>query len=206
MESGVPSSLAASPAKPIDVTSLPRHTSFPKLTHRVCMKLDYDLLAATLEHIEATGDGQKRQRVSHDDLSELSFACDSFDAFAYHFDLLATDGFINGRAERLAYRGDKPIIAVDYFGLTLRGHELLDSVRNEGVWTAIVSTAKALGVGGLKQTRRWLLPPSRVANAGDTSPSPTSKTRIIFLPDSTPLRVFGAVCAKRDSGGRAGWR
>ena len=71
--------------------------------------------------------------------------------FAYHFDLLATNDFIDGKAERFAFRGDKVIVGVDYFGLTLQGHELLDSMRNDGLWTAIMSAAKTLGVEGLKQ-------------------------------------------------------
>ena len=139
------------PLHPLDIGPTPRHTSSPQAGKTVEMTLDYDLLTAILEHIETTGDGQTRQRVSQDDISRLDIPCDSFDAFAYHFDLLAANDFIDGQAQRVPFRGDRPIVGVDYFGLTLQGHELLDSMRNDGVWTTIMSAAKMLGVEGLKQ-------------------------------------------------------
>lgn len=115
------------------------------------MKLDYDLLTEVLKHVEENGDGETRQRLTPNNVSETGLTAERFPAFGYHFDLLASGGFIDGKAERLHYRGDKLIVELYYFGLTLEGHALLDSMRNEGVWKRIASTAKTLGVEGLKQ-------------------------------------------------------
>ena len=116
------------------------------------MKLDYDLLKQILEHIEEVSDGQTLNEVGHSaDLSSLGFPCESFDGLAYHFDILAESGFVRGDAERLNFRGDRAIMSLRYYGLTLAGHQLLDGMRQHGIWNKIRTSAEALGIGGLKQ-------------------------------------------------------
>ena len=115
------------------------------------MKLDYDLLKEILEHIEEVSDGQTLNEVGQSTFSTLDLSCESFDELAYHFDLLAENGFIRGVAERQAFRGHRAIMSLRYYGLTLAGHQLLDGMRQQGIWNKIKSSAEALGVAGLKQ-------------------------------------------------------
>lgn len=116
------------------------------------VRLDYNLLKEMLVQIENVSDGQKlNEWVESDSLSSSGFPQKSFDELAYHFDILAEAGFVKGRAERRSFRDDSVILSLRYYGLTLTGHQLLDSMRQQGIWNRVKSSAEVLGIGGLKQ-------------------------------------------------------
>ena len=116
------------------------------------VRLDYNLLKEILAQIEEVSDGQELNEWAESD-SPLSsgFPYKSFGELAYHFDILAEAGFVKGRAERQSFRGHSVIFSLNYYGLTLTGHQLLDSMRQQGIWNRVKSSAEALGIGGLKQ-------------------------------------------------------
>ena len=115
------------------------------------MKLDYVLLREILEYVECNGDGQVRLTLSQNDFSESGILGGNFDKFAYHARILIDNEFIDGKVHAQGFGGNNVIFSVDYFGLKLQGHQLLESMQNEGVWEKIKSNAQSLGVEGLKK-------------------------------------------------------
>ena len=57
----------------------------------------------------------------------------------YTVDLLIREGFVNGASERRMH-GHAPMVS----GLTWEGHELLDNIRDPGVWEKTKEKAKPL--------------------------------------------------------------
>ena len=84
-------------------------------------------------------------------MSTLGLSSESFDVVAYHFDILAENDFVRGSANRINMRGHRVICNLRFYGLTLAGHQVLDSMRQQGIWNKIRASAEALGIGGLKQ-------------------------------------------------------
>ena len=116
------------------------------------MKLDYDLLRQILGHVEDVSDGQTLREIRPStQLSTLGVSCESFDQLAYHFNILVENDLVTGSVQTLAHRGNKMILGLKYYGLTLVGHQLLDGLRQQGIWSRIKGSAEALGIGGLKQ-------------------------------------------------------
>lgn len=115
------------------------------------MRLDYDLLATILKHVEEVTDGQERHTITRNTFSPSLIECESFEVLAYHFDVLCLNGFIDGNVLRTPYQGHRVASNVDYFNLTLQGHQLLDSIQNQAIWNRIKAKAQELGVEGLKQ-------------------------------------------------------
>ena len=115
------------------------------------MKLDYELLRHILERIESDSDGQERHVITRETFSEVPRNCDSFEILAYHFDILCENHFVEGEVCRIGMRGHRVVTSIDYFGLTLLGHQLLESMRTDALWSRIKSTATDLGIEGLKQ-------------------------------------------------------
>ena len=115
------------------------------------MKLNYLLLRKILEHIECVGDGQTRHSISSNSFSESEFLGENFDTFAYHSNILIENGFVDGKVYCLNYYGNKVFESIDYFGLNLSGHQLLESMRNEDIWKKIKSTARSLGIEEIKK-------------------------------------------------------
>ena len=77
--------------------------------------------------------------------------CESFDELAYHFDILCSNEFIEGKVSHSAYLGQKATTSIDYYNLTFEGHKLLDGMRSQTIWNKIKFKAQGLGVEGLKQ-------------------------------------------------------
>ena len=119
------------------------------------MNLDYELLENILRHIKDVSDGQERHSVTRNTYSDSSIQsallCDSFDIFAYHFDILVDNEFINGQIVRPGLGGHRSVSSASFFNLTLQGHQLLESMGNQTIWNQIKIRAHALGVEGLKQ-------------------------------------------------------
>ena len=119
------------------------------------MNLDFELLKNILVHIEDVGDGEECHTVTRETLSDSRIQsatqCESFTDLAYHFDILVNNQFVNGQVLRMQLGGHKVASYIDYFNLTLGGHQLLDSMRNETIWNKIKSRAHELGVEGLRQ-------------------------------------------------------
>jgi hypothetical protein len=106
------------------------------------MKLDYDTIEQILLDVEEKADGIKPLvfEVEDNDVSKK---------YGYHLRLLISSGLIEqiGKEQRML----SGHYYLQYIGLTLSGHKLLDSMRNETIWNKIKDNAKLMGIEGLKQ-------------------------------------------------------
>ena len=119
------------------------------------MNLDYELLQNILQHIRDIGDGQERHTVTRHTYAnspiQTASLSDSFDIFAYHFDILVENNFVSGQVVRVALSGHRVVSSISFFNLTFQGHQLLESMENRTIWNQIKIKAGQLGVEGLKQ-------------------------------------------------------
>lgn len=74
-----------------------------------------------------------------------------FDQLAYHFNILVENSLVTGSVQTWPHRGNRVITGLKYYRLTLVGHQLLEGMRQQGIWSRIKGSAEALGIGGLKQ-------------------------------------------------------
>lgn len=119
------------------------------------MNLDYELLQNILQHIRDVGDGQERHTVTRHTYAnspiQTASLSDSFDVFAYHFDILVDNNFVSGQVVRVPLGGHSVVSSISFFNLTLQGHQLLESMENNTIWDQIKIRARQLGVEGLRQ-------------------------------------------------------
>ena len=57
----------------------------------------------------------------------------------HHLELLRDEGFLDCPS------GDQPMLGITYMGLTWRGHDFTDSIRNEEVWGKTKAAANRAG-------------------------------------------------------------
>jgi hypothetical protein len=97
------------------------------------VKRDTDLLRTILLHIEDDPKMDGRRYFGFARPEDLDISGYSEDEFVYHMRLLISQGFLNGNGDTLP---------LSVAGLTWEGHEFLDNIRNDSVWS---STKKRVG-------------------------------------------------------------
>jgi hypothetical protein len=109
------------------------------------MKLDYSLIKVILQEIEENTDGLTPNQI---DVSSYSPQEDK--TRAYHFRILIQEGFIDGEIKDVGAKNEYAEW-LQYKGLHLSGHKLLEAMESESIWQTIKGTAQSLGIEGLKQ-------------------------------------------------------
>lgn len=115
------------------------------------MKLDYDLIKQILERIETDTDGVSRHTILKSEYEGDEEQWTEFKALAYHYKILINNGFVDGEVLEIVIQGHRVPTNIDFFALTLDGHKLLDSMRNETLWNKVNDKLQGVGVEGLKQ-------------------------------------------------------
>lgn len=109
------------------------------------MKLDLDVIKEILESIEKDCDGISRNKINITDRSLLDEK-----KKAYHFRILIEGEIIDGEIRDVSsFDGREEWIF--YKGLTMQGHQTLESMRNDTLWNKLKDIVLQAGVGGLKQ-------------------------------------------------------
>jgi Hypothetical protein (DUF2513) len=118
-------------------TSIPLMFTFPTVFLEDAMKRDWDVIRKILIALESKTD---RAPLRPEDISDV----DS-NLAAYNMHLLMQSNFIEGSASQSIGMGyqQPPIVGLS---LTWRGHELLDSIRQDTTWNHVKTTAKEKGL------------------------------------------------------------
>lgn len=97
------------------------------------MQRDMDLIRQILLRVEATNDRREEPNLVFDNYRSHQVA--------YHVWLLVDAGFLKGDVQY--YQSDY----VDFLvhSLTWKGHEFLDSIRDENIWSKTKGAAKTIG-------------------------------------------------------------
>lgn len=122
------------------------------------MKLDYESIKSLLEEAEARCDGFNTISI------KLDFSNKDEKAKAYHYKILFDEKFLDGSFTKeddyeskedsvllVIYNNGTMGLDIQLNGLTLNGHRLLESMRNDTLWNKVKKTAASLGIESLKQ-------------------------------------------------------
>jgi hypothetical protein len=104
------------------------------------MKRDRDLIRQLLLKVEALNLPQGTTVFLEPSASELWVEGYTSDQIAYNLDLLFDQGFV---------RGERGMTQFGISGLTWQGHELLDDIRDPGIWGKTKERLKPVGSVGL---------------------------------------------------------
>ena len=110
------------------------------------MRLNHDYVRDILLFIESELEYENNQHkelmfgklLSHDNFTK----CDK-DELLYALELLIQEEYINCARTPYFVRGN--LMSADIIGLTWKGHELLDNVRNDTVWNAVKQKSMKFG-------------------------------------------------------------
>lgn len=132
------------------------------------MKRDWDLIRQQLTDIEEDKDptSQLPEPPKNTDHTEAEFAIlkNKYDQEANrvfgHLGLLIEDGYIDGIEIDEYLDGTKYCLLYSP-RLTMKGHDLLDTIRSKGVWERVKTKAKSEGIeltfDAIKQLSSWAL-------------------------------------------------
>ncbi len=100
------------------------------------MKRDMELVRKLLLHIE--------EEHVYDTIASSDITIEGYSEsqIGYHLHIMAAGGLIDAK-EAPAFGDDMYYLEVE--GITWYGHEFLDSVRDEGVWSGVKSALKPIG-------------------------------------------------------------
>lgn len=103
------------------------------------MKRDWNIIEAILTHVEAgdiasynTQRGYQRDGITEND-------------FVGHLEILNDAGILRGCSVQRDVRGQFCFCDVSHAFLTMQGHDLLDAIRNQSVWSRIKAKAERTG-------------------------------------------------------------
>lgn len=99
------------------------------------MKIDLQLLREILESVESEPPGCLVQSVNTN--------CPDIHTVTEHIRIMIDDGLMTGEAMVSRVHGSHFVLN----GLTIKGHELLSSIRNNTVWHKLREKAEAIGGG-----------------------------------------------------------
>lgn len=100
------------------------------------MKRDMDLVRALLLFVESDPKFDGRGAIPCFDAKGLGFEQWSNQEVMYHLDMLLDAGYLTGKRSSIA-----PIVS----GLSMPGHDFLDSVRDPVIWEKTKDAAKSAG-------------------------------------------------------------
>jgi len=105
------------------------------------MKLEVDLVRQLLLHIEE----HATRPIS--DLDSIKIDSWTRDQIDYHIVLLEEAGLIEADLENLSDHNDPDVLYVSYnvHRLTYKGHELLETIRDDSVWRVVKEKARTVG-------------------------------------------------------------
>lgn len=110
------------------------------------MRLNHDYIRDILLFIESEleYENNKHQELRHGDLlKHKMFSKYNKPELTYALELLIKEGYINCSEEPVFYHGN--LMSAYITGLTWKGHELLDNVRNDTVWNAVKQKSMKFG-------------------------------------------------------------
>lgn len=120
------------------------------------MKLKQDCVRYVLLSLEAQGIGMLNQGAQGSDIvKQLSNEKFSADDITYTLWQLADGKFINANCDRYAMG-----VSIIVFDITWQGHDLLDSIRDDKVWSQTkkaTSSLKSVSIGVLKNVATAVL-------------------------------------------------
>jgi hypothetical protein len=120
------------------------------------MEIDYDTLQSFLSAIQESGKPTLNTMQILEKVDLDSNNSDDGNKAWFYLKLLADQDLIEcvGGDENLGFAftgGGEPMISIKSFRLTLSGHQILESMANETIWSNIKEPIKKAGIEGLKQ-------------------------------------------------------